>query len=76
MTPSRTAGSFEPTGRQQELARLVGQIQTLKLELQNLRQRALDAPEIDAKERELERLRQQLAVFAKRTATDELGNAA
>jgi hypothetical protein len=36
----------------------------------------LDAPEIDAKERELERLRQQFAAVAKRTATDELGNAA
>ena len=76
MTPSRTASSCEPTGRRQEHARLAGQIQTLTLELQNLLQRALDAPEIDAKERELERLRQQFAAVAKRTATDELGNAA
>jgi hypothetical protein len=76
MTPSRTASPFEPTGRRRELARLVGQIQTLTLELQNLRQRELETPEVDAKERTLERLRQQLAAVAKRTATDELGDAA
>ena len=75
MTPSRTASPFEPTGRRRELARLVGQIQTLTLELQNLRQRELETPEIDAKERTLERLRRQLAAVAKRTATDELGDA-
>jgi hypothetical protein len=76
MTPSRTASPFEPTGRRRELARLVGQIQTLTLELQNLRQRELETPEVDAKERTLERLRRQLAAVAKRTATDELGDAA
>jgi hypothetical protein len=76
MTPRRTASPFEPTGRRRELARLVGQIQTLTLELQNLRQRELETPEVDAKERTLERLRRQLAAVAKRTATDELGNAA
>jgi hypothetical protein len=76
MTPSRTASPYEPTGRRRELARLVGQIQTLTLELQNLRQRDLETPELDAKERTLERLRRQLAAVAKRTATDELGNAA
>ena len=76
MTPSRTASPYEPTGRRRELARLVGQIQTLTLELQNLRQRELETPEVDAKERTLERLRRQLAAVAKRTATDELGNAA
>ena len=76
MTPSRTASPFAPTGRRRELARLVGQIQTLTLELQNLGHRELDAPEVDAKERKLERLRRQLAAVAKRTATDELGNAA
>jgi hypothetical protein len=75
MTPSRTASPFEPTGRRGELARLVGQIQTLTLELQNLRQRELETPEVDAKERTLERLRRQLAAVAKPTATDELGDA-
>ena len=64
------------TGRRRELARLVGEIQTLTLELQNLRQRELETPEVNAKERRLERLRWQLAAVAQRTATDELDNAA
>ena len=64
------------TGRRRELVRLVGQIQTLVRELQNLRQRELETPEVNAKERTLERLRWQLAAVAQRTATDELGNAA
>ena len=64
------------TGRRRELVRLVGQIQTLARELQNLRQRELETPEVNAKERTLERLRRQLAADAKRAATDELGNAA
>ena len=64
------------TGRRRELARLVGQIQTLTLKLQNLRQREAETPEVNAKERTLERLRWQLAAVAQRTATDELGNAA
>jgi hypothetical protein len=76
MTPSRTASPFEPTGSRRELARLVGQIQTLTLELQNLRRHEVETPEVDAKERTLERLRRQLAAVAKRTAADELGNAA
>ena len=64
------------TGRRRELVRLVEQIQTLTRELQNLRQRELETPEVNAKERTLERLRWQLAAVAQRTATDELGNAA
>jgi len=64
------------TGRRRELVRLVGQIQTLARELQNLRQRELETPEVNAKERTLEWLRWQLAAVAQRTATDELGNAA
>jgi hypothetical protein len=75
MTPSRTASPFEPTGRRRELARLVGQIQTLALELQNLRQREVEKPGVDAKERTLERLRRQLAAVA-RALSDQRGNAA
>jgi hypothetical protein len=75
MTPSRTASPLKPTGRRRELARLVGQIQTLTLELQNLRQREVETPEVDAKERTLERLRRQLAAVA-RAVSDQLGNAA
>ena len=64
------------TSRRRELVRLVEQIQTLTLELQNLRQRESETPEVNAKECTLERLRWQLAAVAQRTATDELGNAA
>ena len=60
-------------GRTRELVRLVGQIQALTLELQNLRQRESETPEVDAKERKLERLRRQLAAVAQRSATDQLG---
>jgi hypothetical protein len=76
MTTGRTASLFEPTGRRRELARLIGQIQTLPLELHKLQQRGLGTPEVDAKERTLERLRRRLAALAQRMATDELGNAA
>ena len=64
------------THRRRELVRLVEQIQTLVRELQNLRQRELETPEVNAKERTLERLRRQLAAVAQRAAIDELGNAA
>jgi hypothetical protein len=64
------------TGRRRELVRLVGEIQTLTRELQNLRQRVLETPEVDAKERTLERLRRQLTAAPRRAAIDELGNAA
>jgi hypothetical protein len=74
MTIGRTASPFEPTGRRRELVRLIGQIQALTRELQNLRQRELETPEVDAKERTLERLRRQLEAVAQRSATDELGN--
>jgi hypothetical protein len=33
---------INPTGRERELARLVGRIQTLTLEIRNLRQRGLE----------------------------------
>ena len=64
------------TRRRHELVRLVGQIQTFTLKLQNLRQRGLETPEVDAKERTLVRLRRQLEAVALRAATDDLLNAA
>jgi hypothetical protein len=76
MTTGRAASTFGLTGRRRELARLIAQIQALTLELQSLRERGLETPEVDAKERTLERLRRRLAAVAKRAATDELGNAA
>jgi hypothetical protein len=48
----------------------------LTRELHDLRQRELETPEVDAKERTLELLRRQLAAVAQSAATDELGNAA
>jgi membrane-associated phospholipid phosphatase len=60
------------TGRRRELVRLVEHIQMLTRELQNLPQRELETPEVDAKERTLERLRRQLEAVAQRSATDEL----
>ena len=64
------------TRRRRELVRLVGQIQTLTLKLQNLRQRELETSEVDAKERTLVRLRRQLEAVAQAAATDDLLNAA
>ena len=64
------------TRRRRELVRLVGQIQTLTLKLQNLRQREAETPEVDAKERSLVRLRRQLEAVPQRAATDDLLNAA
>ena len=66
---------MNPTGRRRELAWLAGQLKTLTLELQNLRQRDLETTELDAKERTLERLRRQRPAVGQRMATDELGNA-
>ena len=63
-------------GRRRELVRLVGQIQALTLKLQNLRQRELEMPAVDAKERTLGLLRRQLEAVALRAATDDLLNAA
>ncbi len=64
------------TRRRRELVRLVGQIQTLTLKLQNLRQREAETSEVDAKERTLVRLRRQLEAVALRAATHDLLNAA
>jgi hypothetical protein len=65
-----------PSHEQRELARLARQIQTLTLELQEPRRRELDTAEVDAKARTLEQLRWRFAATARRTATDDLGNAA
>ncbi len=62
--------------RRRELVRLVGQIQTLTLKLQNLRQREAETSGVDAEERTLVLLRRQLEAVALAAATDELVNAA
>jgi hypothetical protein len=65
-----------PKGGRPELARLVRRIQALTLELRELERRAEPRAEIHASERELEQLRWRFAAIARRTATDDLGNAA
>jgi hypothetical protein len=59
-----------------ELVRVVRRIQELTLERQGPRRRELDHADVEAKERLLEQLRWRLAAVARRTATDQLGNAA
>jgi hypothetical protein len=54
----------------------VRRIQALTLELEERRRRELDQGDVEAEERLLEQLRWRLAAVARRTATDELGNAA
>jgi UDP-glucose 4-epimerase len=53
-----------------ELIRLIRRIQNLTLELEKLRRRDGDIPDLDAKERRLEQLRWRLATVARRSATD------
>ena len=76
MTSNHPLKSFELRGERDKLARLVGRIQTLTLELQEARRYRPDSAEVDAKRRTLDQLRWRLAAVARRTATDALGNAA
>jgi len=76
MTAKRNANAFEPDGTRGELVRLVRQIQALKIELDGLRQRPGAGRRLQARERMLDQLRRRLANVARRTATDDLGNAA
>jgi hypothetical protein len=65
-----------PRAERSELVRLVLQIQALTLELEEDRRRELDHTDVETKQRLLEQLRWRLAAVARRTATDELGDAA
>jgi hypothetical protein len=76
MTTTRNVNPFQLSGERRELARLVGRIQILTLELRGAQQCRLDTTEVDAKKRTLDRLRWQLAAVARRTATRDLDNAA
>jgi hypothetical protein len=66
----------EPKSRRAELDRLVRRLQALTFELRELRRGAEAQPELHAKERELEQLRWRFAAVARRTANDDLGDAA
>ena len=74
---TRDVSPYEPHARQRGGAvRLVRRIQTLFLELEELRRHEQRTPEIQAKERRLEQLRWRLAAVARRSASDELDAAA
>jgi hypothetical protein len=66
----------EPKSGRAELDRLVRRLQALTFELRELRRGAEPQPELHAKERELEQLRWRFAAVARRTANDDLGDAA
>ena len=76
MSTSRNVNHFEPRSELRELTRLVRQIQTLTLELQELEKREHNTSQLDAKQRRLEHLRWRQAAVAQRAALDDLGNAA
>ena len=74
---TRDVSPFEPRSRERrEVVRLVRRIQALSLELEELRRREEDNPELRAKERALEQLRWRLAAVARRSAGDDLDAAA
>ena len=74
---TRDVSPYEPRARERrEAARLVRRIQTLFLELEELRRYEQRRPEIQAKERRLEQLRWRLASVARRSASDDLDAAA
>jgi hypothetical protein len=76
MPKPHRARTPSPRAERSELVRLVLQIQALKLELVEDRRRELDHPDVETKQRLLEQLRWRLAAVARRSATDELGDAA
>jgi hypothetical protein len=62
--------------RTDQVARLIERLQRGVVERDCLRRRRASRAELEARERALERLRWQLAAVARRTAYDDLGNAA
>jgi hypothetical protein len=74
--PTDQLHPIEPSRQRRELARLLHQIQVLRVEVDELRQQASAGAELEQKHRTLEQLRWRLANLARRAATDELGNAA
>ena len=74
---TRDVSPFEPRSHERrEAARLVRRIQTLSLEIDEIRRHEQRTPEIQAKERRLEQLRWRLAAAARRAASDDLDAAA
>jgi hypothetical protein len=58
------------------VVRLTAELEAETLELDNLRRRGASPPELEAKERMLERLRWRLAVVARWAAEGDVGDAA
>jgi hypothetical protein len=78
ITPStnRLPDLIALSGQRRELVRVVRRIQTLTLEINELKRGKRDTRELDAKERDLDDLRWRLAAVARRTAADDRGAAA
>ncbi len=83
MNETRTAISHSHSQRRRqkrpsgdELRGVIRAIQELTLELDQLRREGHSGPRVGAKQQRLEHLRWRLASVARRTATDDLGNAA
>jgi hypothetical protein len=64
------------SGPRRELVRTVRRIQTLTVEINELRRRERETRELDARERELDNLRWRLAAVARRTAAGDRSAAA
>jgi hypothetical protein len=67
---------FEESRERRELIRVVHRLQTLTLELRELRERKRGSAELEAKERALDQLRWRLANVARRAATQDQGSPA
>jgi hypothetical protein len=83
MKQTTTAGSHGRARRpprrrtaEDELIRIIRAIQELTLDLAQLHHGEHSRPELEAKEHTLEQLRWRLAAVARRTATDDLDDAA
>jgi hypothetical protein len=73
---SKLPGLIALSGPRRELVRVVRRIQTITLEINELRGAERDTRELDARARELDDLRWRLAAVARRTAAHDRGAAA
>ena len=71
MPTKRLPDLSAPSRPRRELVRVVQRIQTLTLEIKELRRAGRHTRQLDASERELEDLRWRLAAVARRTAAND-----
>ena len=76
MPTNRLPDLSAPSGPRRELVRVVQRIQTLTLEIEELRRAGRHTRQLDARELELDDLRWRLAAVARRTAADDRSAAA